>query len=262
MSRRMTLRLPPQYSAQSTRVLAAKYCFALRLASSRKAVSRCLPSGRWRAAFLSGGGLPEGGGIVAQLLAEGFGPASGHAVQQAPEARAVVHLTCVAQFVEQHVVRQFPGEYHQVEREVDVALAGAAAPAGACRVDSYARVMETVRFGQFVQPCGEDAFGLFAQDFRDGLEEPWLQAAEVGLWRVDDFHVSRFSAHEEAAGLSACEFQAKLVCVDFKCFVNHLVRRVALLRRLPALHLVGRRGRGDVLLPVCPSLGEGLFISS
>lgn len=161
---------------------------------------------------------------MAQFTAQGMGAAVGHAVHQCPEARAVVHLPRVAQFVQQHIVGEPRGEQHEVEREVDAAAGGAASPSRVCRVDAHGGVGEAVPCRQSGQSFRQVGARLFAQLLREGLEQELLhlRCVEDRPRRVGDDHRPGFGADIEVPVGAAAERQPQHIRVDMERGVYHV----------------------------------------
>lgn len=81
---------------------------------------------------------------------------------QLPEARPVAHVPQVAQLVRDHVVPQLGGDVEQFVAEVQVPLAGAAAPPRRRVFDAHALVAESVNAVELREALGDECTGLLA----------------------------------------------------------------------------------------------------
>ncbi len=160
---------------------------------------------------------------TAQFRPKRTGASVCDAVHQRPEAGTVIHLPGVAQFVQQHVVGQVGGQQHEEQRQVDATPGGAASPPRVCRIDFHAGVGETVSAGQLSEPSRQVTPCLFAQLFRDGLEQEPLHlgGAEHRLRGISDNHCPRFGADIELPVGAAAERHLQHVRIDVECLVYH-----------------------------------------
>ena len=79
----------------------------------------------------------------------------------------MVHFQAVAQFVDYHIVNNMAGDQHQQAVEIEIALAGAAAPAAALIADGDAPVGHAHDGGKMPHPFGDDGQRLLGQCFSE-----------------------------------------------------------------------------------------------
>ena len=114
-----------------------------------------------------------------------------------PEFWRVVHFQAVAQFVDHHIVDDMVRGQHQQAVEIEVALAGTAAPTAALVADGDAPVGHAHHGGEVPHPVGDDGqslpgqcFDLFLGEFGLGgrdLRQMALNPAPLALDKAVDF---------------------------------------------------------------------------
>lgn len=174
----------------------------------------CLPSPAQSVELCTGDGLFSEIGLLGfQFLAQGFGLSVGEAVQQGPEAGAVVHFAGVGEFVQQDVVYQVVGEQEEEAGEVDGGTGGTAAPTAAAGGDADTLVGKVVTEGELAEARRKHGMGVTAQALFDGLPEPGLLrgGGEVGVGRTDDDEgIFRLFAEQEAGVVSSGKTQMEV----------------------------------------------------
>lgn len=177
----------------------------------------CLPSPAQSVELCTGDGLfSEIGFLAFQFLAQGFGLSVGEAVQQSPEAGAVVHFAGVGEFVQQDVVYQVVGEQEEEAGEVDGGTGGTAAPTAATAGDADALEGKVVVEGELAEARRKHGTGMTVQALLDGLPEPGLLrcGGEVGVGGTDDDEgLFRLFAEQEAGMVSGGKMQVEVGCV-------------------------------------------------
>ena len=86
-----------------------------------------------------------------------------------PEGGGMVHVIDVGEFVEDDVVAEGWGEFHEADVEGDGTGAAAAAPAGVGVGEAETGVFVAVFLGEEVEAVGEVGFGFFAQNLFLGV---------------------------------------------------------------------------------------------
>ena len=83
------------------------------------------------------------GRIVSQLFLQQPVFASGHSIEQGMEGGAVISVQRMAQLVDQDIVDQPVGQFHQMEAQREVVSRRAAAPARAAVADGHFSAAES-----------------------------------------------------------------------------------------------------------------------